>query len=202
MKKLFKMVVLLLINLIGWGTVFITWAWFIVGYLAWGDLRFEYVNEFYFYGQEESVRGEAPPYVNGIPESQLGNTEEKNRYGFWFYEIRNEEEWEYFSSQLGIEETDQELDFSDYYVISINRKLKRMQCNSMYWNKEKYGSLVRPDFDLDSYDQGKVYLYKLQDKVTFYYNYRDWETVKYNLNRKNFFIDVIEGDEPYLPMDK
>ena len=199
MKKIFKIIILLLINVICWGSILITWIWFIIDYLAWKDLRFEYVDELCFYGREEVVRGEAPPYVYGISEVQLGNTEEKNLYGFWFYEVRNKEEWEYFSSVLGIEEMDQELDFDNYYAISINRKLKRMQCNNMYWNKKKYGSLVRPDFDLDSYEQGKVYIYRLQDKVTFYFNHRDWNTGKYNLDKKVFFLDSIAGDDPYVP---
>ena len=198
-KKIFKIVVLMLINLICWSSILITWAWFIIDYLAWKDLRFEYVDELCFYGSEETVRGEAPPYVNGIPALQSGNTGWKRLDGFWFYEIRNQEEWEYFSSILGMEKINQELDFTDYYVISINRKLKRMQCNNMYWDKKEYGSLVRPDFDLDSYDGGKVYIYRLQDKVTFYFNHRDWSTGKYNLDKRNFFLDSLAGDDPYDP---
>ena len=102
---------------------------------------------------------------------------------------------------LDIKETDTELDFSGYYVISINRELTGMQYNDECWDSEKYGCSVRPDFDMEKYEEGKLYIYRLEQNITFYYNDRDWCINRYNLDRRTFFVDALLDDDGYVPFD-
>lgn len=112
--------------------------------------------------------------------------------------MRNADEWEYFRSWLGIEAY--ALDFTDqYYVFSINRKLTRLR----YWDAkdfwpdvDKYGTLVRADFDLDHYEEGMIYIYRLDRKIDFYFNQRDYDLGKYNMSDRQLNTMI---DEPYAP---
>ena len=165
---------------------------FYVDFWAWKNLPFEYVGNFDYYDRELNT-DEIPPEINGVAPLNSVIPEYKSLEGFWFYEIRTEEEWNYFCNLIGIENAPQTLDFSNYYVISINRKLTKLQYNNARWDVEKYGSLVRPNFNLDYYEEGKVYLYQLKQKIFFYYNRRDWEIRRYNLDRRRFFFGCING---------
>lgn len=197
----FKVGVMIVINIICIFCIVLFCTPFIISSpLGWKKLDFEYVSEVHFtraaYGATE---GTAPPGVfDCIPAVTERNSNSAAGPDFWFYEIRNEDEWKYFCDLLGIEESDYTFDFLHFYVISISRKLTGLKCNNLYWDKSEYGSLVRADFNLEDYEKDKIYIYQLDEDVNFFYNQRDWEMYNFNLDYGQLFILNDEPYEPYL----
>ena len=164
---------------------------------AWKKLDFEYVDNVEFSGEQNAeINGIEPPAMNTADFYDYYVHTQKNTPDFWFFEVRNADEWEYFRSRFGIDEYT--LDFTDqYYVFSINRKLTCLHYKNDEWhNVDKYGNLVRADFDLDHYEEGMIYIYRLDRKVDFYFNQRDFELDKYNMSARQLNSMI---DEPYAP---
>lgn len=168
-------------------------------YVSWHELGFEYVGEMEYEGidRDRKLCGAEPKGASSTPFPLWDNgtePEECGKKGFWFYRIKDEREWEYYCSLFGIQDTDMELCFDNHYVFSVNRRLTRLQYNNTRWDVEEYGSSVRPDFDMDSYEDGKIYLYQLEKDEDFYFNFSDYKLGRYNYNKEHFFIDAIKGE--------
>lgn len=100
---------------------------------------------------------------------------------------------------LRIKEPDVLQDFNNYYVFSFNRELTYLQYNDTRWDLEKYGSNVRLDFNLENYEEGKIYIYRLKKKIFFQFIIEDYEYGRYNLDRRTLFMDNILGDDDFDP---
>lgn len=166
--------------------------------LFWKKLDFEYVGESYFeYNENHSGECKIPAvfnYISCVAQRDINMMDGSN---FWFYEIRNEEEWEYFCELMGMEEQINMLEFPNYYVVSISRKITNLYCNDKYWDTGKFGSLVRADFNLDEFEKSRVYIYRLHEEVLFYYNDRDWDIGNYNMDKYELWNEEMP-DKPYL----
>lgn len=168
---------------------------------AWKKLDFEYVDNVEFSGEQNAeINGTEPPAMNTADFYDYYVHTQKNTPDFWFFEVRNADEWEYFRSRFGIDEYT--LDFTDqYYVFSINRKLTRLrywESKELWYDVDKYGNLVRADFDLDHYEEGMIYIYRLDRKINFYFNQRDYELDKCNMSARQLNALIDEPYEPYL----
>lgn len=194
-KSIFMILVDSVFCILIWCCVTIMWD----STYAWKKLNFEYVDNVEFSGEQNGeINGTEPPAMDTAIFDNFETLEIIP--DFWFFEVRNADEWEYFRSRFGIEAY--ALDFTDqYYVFSINRKLTRLR----YWDTkdlwpdvDKYGTLVRADFDLDYYEEGMIYIYRLDRKIDFYFNQRDYELDKYNMSGRQLNSMIDEPYEPYL----
>lgn len=157
-------------------------------------MEYEYVTAMSFTGEKSlELEGSAPPGIyDEIP------MKEEQKPDCWFYEVRSQEEWDYFKSLIGIEDEGCDLDFlNNYYVFSISRELTALYYNNnVNWDIDEYGSLVRADFDLDNYEENMLYVYRLDEKITFFFNQRDYDLGNYNMSSGQ--LNILQ-DEPYEP---
>lgn len=166
--------------------------------LFWKELDFEYVGELNFeYNRNYSGECKLPAVFNSIPCIEQRDINMMEGPNFWLYEICNEEEWKYFCELMGIEEQMNTLEFPNYYVVSVSRSILSLYCNDKYWNPKEFGSLVRADFNLDEFEESRLYIYRLEDDVLFYYNDRDWDMGNYNMDKHELWNEEIP-DKPYL----
>lgn len=160
------------------------------------ELDYEFVSAMEFSGEKADVlQGEAPPAIHGyIPMSNSDTPD------MWFYEVRNQEEWDYYCSLIGIDAKQNALDFSKgYYVFSVSRELTNLYLETdVWWDVKEYGNLVRADFNLDTYEEHTIFVYHLDEKIDFYFNQRDYEVGNYNMTKGEQNSLADEPDKPYL----
>lgn len=197
-KQGIKLIFLIGINILCFFTIIISGVVLLGPSLFWEKLDFEYVGTLDFeYNENYSGECKMPAVFNYIPCVAQRNIKMMEGPNFWFYEIRNEDEWEYFCELMGVEEQTDTLEFPNYYVVSISRKIMNMYCNNKYWDTKEFGNLVRADFNLDEFEESKLYIYQLEDEVLFYYNDRDWNMGNYNMDKHELWNEEMP-DKPYI----
>lgn len=141
------------------------------GDYAWEKMALEYVGKAYYeQTYEEKELGTPPLTINAVQINRITKAPESREIRC-FFEIRNEAEWKYVKDVLGVKDSDIQFDFCNYYLISINREVESVEFNKEYCTIEQYGHDVRGKAKTDSYMPGTIYIYKIEDKITFYYRY-------------------------------
>lgn len=182
MKRKIKTLLIMMIVLLSFTVINIGIVVTMKPYLFWRTLEFEYIDQLSFnYNDNYSLECKLPAVYNDISCVSERNYTYIDGPNFWFYEVTTEDEWRYFCELMGIED-DYVLEFPNNYVISISREITDLYCNNIYWNTKKYGSLVRADFDMEKFEKSKIYIYRLNEEIVFYYNARDWDLGNYNMD--------------------
>ncbi len=163
-------VVCFIINFFIFRIIVVCWR----GDYSWEEMEFEYVGETHYKQVCDTKElGMTPPLtINAVQIREITNSP-KDREIRCFFEIRNEADWEYVKNVLNIKNCAISLDFSYYYLISINREVEKVEFNKQYCTIEKYGHDIRGKNKDDSYVPGTIYIYKMKDKITFYYKMRN-----------------------------
>ena len=163
-------VICFIINFLVFRIIIVCWR----GDYSWKELELEYVGEAHYEQvfDTEELEMAVPLTINAIQIREIVDSP-KDRKVRSFFEIRNEEDWEYVKNVLGVKDCAVNFDFSFYYIISINREIENVEFNQQYYTIEQYGYEVRGKSKDDSFISGTIYVYKMKDKINFYYRKKD-----------------------------
>ena len=174
MYNIIKKITIVVVALTFFSIVFftITLIWWRGDY-SWEDMQLEYVGQMsYQYPGAVQELGIPPITVNAYNIKRVLETPEDDKIRN-FFQIRSKADWEYVKEVLGVKQNELKLSFKDseYYIISINQELEKVEYNKNDWTIEKYGHTVRGQNKDNSYHLGEIFIYKIGNEIVFYYEY-------------------------------
>lgn len=138
------------------------------GYFSWEELPIEYVATLEYDNATQWGSDKMAPITINAEQIQRMVEGDEMLENHCFFEIRSNDDWEYVCHALGIEKDSLELDFASYYVVSINKKLKKMEYINEEWKIEGYRDYVRAETVENSYEEGTIHIYRIKEKLTFF----------------------------------
>lgn len=126
------------------------------------ETKIEYIAQLNYQEQknEEEVSLYSIPDIYTITKNISNNHD----YKYFCVEIKNEDEWNYLKSLLGVTDCDIELDFEHNYIISFCWEISKLEYRKVHRNSGKiaYGMVERKD---NSYSNNTIHIYELEEKL-------------------------------------